>query len=85
MKRKRFEKLLMSRGIPCKTSRRITEKMKHTYHMMEKHTCFVLDDTQDNRLYSDGSKEAVLKFKPYKILSYADTFRELVERGRIYV
>lgn len=85
MKRTRFEKLLMSRGIPAKTARRITGKMKRTYHMMEKHTCFVLDDTQDDRFYADDTEEVAFKLKPYKILSYADTYRELVERGKIYV
>lgn len=85
MTQKRFRKLLMSRSISCKTARKIVKTMKSTYHAMEKHTAYIYDDTQDDRYWYDNTETETVKLKPYKILSYAETYRALVERKKIYI
>lgn len=85
MTRKRFEKLLIARGMQPNVARYVTDRMKQTYHLMEKHACFILDESQSNKFYADDTQTERLGFKPYKIFSYAETYRMLVEKGFIYV
>lgn len=85
MTRKRFEKLLMARGIRPNAVRCITARMKQTYHLMEKHACFIMYESENNKFYADGTQTKTIKFKSYKICSYAETYRMLVEKGFIYV
>ena len=85
MTRKRFEKLLIARGMQTNAARYVTDRMKQTYHLMEKHACFILDESQSNKFYADDTQTERLRFKPYKIFSYAETYRMLVEKGFIYV
>lgn len=85
MTRKRFQKLLMSRGLSCKTARRIVETMKSTYLAMNAHTSYIYDDAQDNRYWCDNATTETIRLKPYTILSYAETYRALIERKRIYI
>lgn len=85
MTRKRFEKLLIARGMQPNAARYIAGRMKQTYHLMEKHACFILDESQSNKFYADDTQTERLGFKPYKIFPYAETYRMLVEKGFIYV
>lgn len=85
MKRKRFRKLLMSRGVSCKTARRIVETMKSTYLAMNAHTAYTYDYAQDDRYWYDNAETETVRMKPYTILSYAETYRALVERKKIYI
>ena len=54
MTRKRFQKLLMSRGLSCKKARRIVETMKSTYLAMNAHTAYIYDYAQDDRYWYDN-------------------------------
>ena len=62
MTRKRFEKLLIARGMQPNAARYITDRMKQTYHLMEKHACFILDESQSNKFYADDTQTERLGF-----------------------
>lgn len=85
MTRKRFQKLLMSRGLSCKKARRIVETMKSTYLAMNAHTAYIYDYAQDDRYWYDNAATETIRLKPYTILSYAETWRAFVERKKIYI
>ena len=42
-------------------------------------------ESENNKFYADGTQTKTIKFKSYKICSYAETYRMLVEKGFIYV
>ena len=56
MTRKRFEKLLIARGMQPNAARYVVDRMKQTYHLMEKHACFILDESQSNKFYADDTQ-----------------------------
>lgn len=87
MTAKRYRKLLMGHGMSHRTVRYIMKIYKDSFHHMEKHDCFVIDEADlcKSRYWYDAPETEELKFKEFRVLPYAENYQRLAENRAIFL